>query len=116
MLDAPCSATGVIRRHPDIKSLRRAEDIAELAATQQALLHNLWPMLAPGSLLLYATCSVLKIENEQQIAAFLAVTADASEHIITADWGIARPHGRQILPGDHNMDGFYYALLRKQGA
>jgi 16S rRNA (cytosine967-C5)-methyltransferase len=113
MLDAPCSATGVIRRHPDIKSLRRAEDIAGLANTQQQLLQNLWPMLAPGGLLLYITCSVLKTENEQQVENFLAATADATELTIQANWGQARSHGRQILPGENNMDGFYYALLRK---
>lgn len=113
MLDAPCSATGVIRRHPDIKSLRRAEDIAGLANTQQQLLQNLWPMLAPGGLLLYITCSVLKTENEQQVENFLAATADATELAIQANWGQVRSHGRQILPGENNMDGFYYALLRK---
>lgn len=113
LLDAPCSATGVIRRHPDIKSLRRADDMAELAATQQQLLQNLWPMLAPGGLLLYATCSTLKAENEQQIEKFLASRSDASEQVIQPDWGMARPRGRQILPGEQNMDGFYYALLRK---
>ncbi|MBI3187231.1 MAG: 16S rRNA (cytosine(967)-C(5))-methyltransferase [Gammaproteobacteria bacterium] len=113
MLDAPCSATGVIRRHPDIKSLRQPDDITELANTQRQLLQNLWPMLAPGGLLLYITCSVLKAENEQQVAEFLATTADATEQVIQADWGQARTHGRQILPGENNMDGFYYALLQK---
>lgn len=113
MLDAPCSASGVIRRHPDIKSLRQAHDITELAATQHRLLQNLWPMLAPGGVLLYITCSVLKAENELQIAEFLAATADACERRIAADWGQARTHGRQILPGENNMDGFYYARLQK---
>ena len=113
LLDAPCSATGVIRRHPDIKSLRTADDIPELCQTQQQLLQNLWPMLTPGGLLLYVTCSVLKTENTQQIESFLATTADASEHIINASWGHAQQHGRQILPGENNMDGFYYAVLRK---
>lgn len=113
MLDAPCSATGVIRRHPDIKSLRQPDDITELANTQRQLLQNLWPMLAPGGLLLYITCSVLKAENEQQVAEFLSATSDATEQLIRADWGQARTHGRQILPGDNNMDGFYYALLQK---
>ena len=67
LLDAPCSASGVIRRHPDIKSLRQPEDIAELSATQARLLQNLWPMLAPDGLLLYVTCSVFNAENQQQI-------------------------------------------------
>ena len=115
LLDAPCSATGVIRRHPDIKSLRCADDIVELSRIQQQLLQNLWPMLAPGGLLLYVTCSIFKAENELQIEHFLATTADAREHIIAADWGEKRSHGRQIFPGEQNMDGFYYALLRKAG-
>jgi 16S rRNA (cytosine967-C5)-methyltransferase len=119
LLDAPCSATGVIRRHPDIKLLRRAEDIAQLALVQQAILQSAWTMLASGGMLLYATCSIFKQENEQQIASFLANHPDATEQALpNADagttWGIAGRHGRQILTGDAAMDGFYYALLRKQ--
>jgi 16S rRNA (cytosine967-C5)-methyltransferase len=114
LLDAPCSATGVIRRHPDIKSLRRDEDIARLAATQRTILHNLWSMLAPGGVLLYATCSVLRDENERQIEQFLAQTPDAAERKIEVNRGREQKYGRQILPGDANMDGFYYALLIKQ--
>ncbi len=113
LLDAPCSATGVIRRHPDIKLLRRANDIATLADQQRAILNNLWPLLKPGGRLLYATCSVLRQENEQVIAAFLAVHPDAREQPISALWGCALPHGRQILPGEAGMDGFYYAALIK---
>ncbi len=114
LLDAPCSGSGVIRRHPDIKLLRRASDIEILQATQQKLLHSLWSTLAPGGQLLYATCSIFKDENEHQIAQFLSKQSDAQEQIISADWGQQRSQGRQILPGEHGMDGFYYALLQKR--
>lgn len=114
LLDAPCSATGVIRRHPDIRWLRRDSDISQLTQTQGKLLQALWPRLQQGGTLLYCTCSLLAEENEQQIAAFLSTHADAEEIAISAEWGMARTHGRQILPGDHDMDGFYYCLLRKQ--
>ncbi len=114
LLDVPCSASGVIRRHPDIKLLRQSDDIVRLADTQQAILEHIWPLLAAGGQLLYVTCSVFKDENENRIAAFLDATRDAMEINIDADWGISRPHGRQILPGQNNMDGFYYALLRKK--
>lgn len=111
LLDAPCSATGVIRRHPDIKWLRRPKDIAALAATQTQILEATWRLLAPGGLLLYATCSVLREENEARIATFLNAHPDAQECRIIADWGRAVAHGRQILPGEADMDGFYYCLL-----
>ncbi|MDX5410175.1 MAG: 16S rRNA (cytosine(967)-C(5))-methyltransferase RsmB [Thauera sp.] len=123
LLDAPCSATGVIRRHPDIKSLRRAADIAALAETQAQLLDAVWPLLAPGGMLLYATCSVLRRENEQQIGGFLERHADAQERVLDVPWGRAARHGRQILPGDSGaqgpegdggMDGFYYAMLTRR--
>lgn len=113
LLDAPCSATGVIRRHPDIKLLRRAGDVAHLVIQQQNLLEALWPLLAPGGLLLYATCSVLPQENTTQIARFLAQHPDARERAIDAPWGRLVAPGRQILPGANEMDGFYYALLEK---
>ncbi len=120
LLDAPCSATGVIRRHPDIKVLRREEDIAALTQLQAEILDNLWQLLKPGGLLLYATCSILRAENDQQVAAFLArqnqLGADkgrAEEVLIEAEWGAAMPAGRQIFPGSQNLDGFYYALLKK---
>ncbi len=113
LLDAPCSGLGVIRRHPDIKLLRRASDIAALQTLQAGILDAAWSLLAPGGILLYATCSILKQENELQIAAFLARHADAVEQEIAADWGIARSHGRQIITGSANMDGFYYARLGK---
>ncbi|WP_421867840.1 16S rRNA (cytosine(967)-C(5))-methyltransferase RsmB [Motiliproteus sp.] len=116
LLDAPCSATGVIRRNPDIKYLRQAKDIATLAHLQGQILRNLWPMLKPGGRLLYATCSVLPQENAEQISAFLADQADARELPLEADWGIACSAGRQLFaqPGGH--DGFYYALLEKGSA
>ncbi|MBL1262630.1 16S rRNA (cytosine(967)-C(5))-methyltransferase RsmB [Candidatus Methylomicrobium oryzae] len=113
LVDAPCSALGVIRRHPDIKLLRRAGDIEPLAAQQRAILNAAWNMVAPGGCLLYATCSVLKEENERQMVDFLAGHPDAIEWPITAEWGTACAVGRQILPGDLAMDGFYYARLRK---
>jgi 16S rRNA (cytosine967-C5)-methyltransferase len=113
LLDAPCSALGVIRRHPDIKLLRKPQDISALQAMQQAILHAIWPLLAPGGLLLYATCSILKQENEQQIQAFLAEHSDAMELPIIADWGMVRVCGHQILTGASAMYGFYYALLNK---
>ena len=113
LLDAPCSALGVIRRHPDIKLLRRADDIPPLQALQQSILHAVWPLLAPGGVMVYATCSILKQENEQQIAAFLAEHPDAIELPIDADWGVAGSHGRQIMTGESAMDGFYYARMGK---
>ena len=114
LLDAPCSATGVIRRHPDIKVLRRDSDIAALQQEQARLLRALWQMLKPGGHLLYATCSILPEENSQQIAAFVAEYPDAQVLPLGDSWGHATAFGRQILPGDAGMDGFYYALLRKQ--
>lgn len=114
LLDAPCSALGVIRRHPDIKVLRREEDIAALAKLQSDILEASWPLLAKGGILLYATCSILRQENELQIARFLKNHADAFEIPVEADWGLARPVGRQILTGDDGMDGFYYARIGKR--
>jgi 16S rRNA (cytosine967-C5)-methyltransferase len=113
LVDAPCSATGVIRRHPDIKLLRQASDIPALAATQARILAAAWPLLAPGGLLVYATCSVLRQENEAVVAAFLAGHPDAREVPIAADVGLPVRHGRQILTGQQGMDGFYYARLEK---
>ncbi len=117
LLDAPCSATGVIRRHPDIKILRRSEDITALTRLQAQILDNLWLMLKPGGVLLYATCSILREENDYQVLSFLHRQAQQeykpTEILIEADWGNTMPAGRQILPGDQNMDGFYYALLKK---
>ncbi|MFU8787742.1 MAG: 16S rRNA (cytosine(967)-C(5))-methyltransferase RsmB [Methylobacter sp.] len=116
LLDAPCSALGVIRRHPDIKLLRRVDDIGQLQALQKAILQAVWPLLAPGGIMVYATCSILKQENEQQIAAFLAEHSDAVELQIEAEWGAARSCGRQIFTGESAMDGFYYARLSKRSS
>ncbi|NOX42781.1 MAG: 16S rRNA (cytosine(967)-C(5))-methyltransferase RsmB [Gammaproteobacteria bacterium] len=113
LLDAPCSATGVIRRHPDIKVLRRAEDIDNLVAVQAAMLAALWPLLKPGGKLLYATCSVLPQENHKQLQLFLHQHTDAKEDLIDADWGHRQNVGRQILPGENAMDGFYFARIEK---
>ncbi len=113
LLDAPCSALGVIRRHPDIKLLRRAEDIKPLQVLQKNILNAVWPLLAPGGIMLYATCSILKQENEEQIDVFLAEHPDAVELSIDAAWGFAGSHGRQIMTGELAMDGFYYARLAK---
>lgn len=115
LLDAPCSATGVIRRHPDIKLLRRPGDIETLLELQGEILRAIWPLLAPGGMLLYATCSVLPQENERCVAAFLAGRPDAEGRPMDADWGRATGIGRQILPGGAaQMDGFYYACLHKR--
>ncbi|MCB1674435.1 MAG: 16S rRNA (cytosine(967)-C(5))-methyltransferase RsmB, partial [Pseudomonadales bacterium] len=113
LLDAPCTATGVIRRHPDIKLLRKATDVEQTVAVQAQILAALWPTLKVGGRLLYATCSVLKAENELQIKAFLQNTANAQEIPLKGYWGDARLHGRQILPQINGGDGFYYCLLEK---
>lgn len=113
LLDAPCSATGVIRRHPDIKCLRRADDIKGLQQQQQQLLASLWAKLKPQGKLLYATCSILPDENEKQMAAFIEQTEDAVIQKIEADWGHGLHYGRQIFPNESAMDGFYYALIEK---
>lgn len=110
LLDAPCSATGVIRRHPDIKWLRRDRDIAELAQLQAEILNATWSHLKPGGTLVYATCSILPEENQQQIAAFLARTADA----VLTETGTPEKPGRQNLPGAEDGDGFFYAKLIKK--
>ncbi|CAI8808159.1 16S rRNA (cytosine(967)-C(5))-methyltransferase RsmB [Methylococcus capsulatus] len=115
LLDAPCSATGVIRRHPDIKLLRQAVDLDTLNELQAAILTAAWPLLKPGGILVYATCSVIRAENEAQMSRFLEAHDDAAELPPPAAWGIPLRHGRQILTGESGMDGFYYALLRKTG-
>jgi 16S rRNA (cytosine967-C5)-methyltransferase len=116
LLDAPCSATGVIRRHPDIKLLRRGSDIAALVSLQKEILNALWKQLKPGGRLVYCTCSILREENDQQIKAFLADQQDANEIPIESGWGITAEYGKQLFPGDSDMDGFYYCILEKQSA
>ncbi|MGH8402259.1 MAG: 16S rRNA (cytosine(967)-C(5))-methyltransferase RsmB, partial [Gammaproteobacteria bacterium] len=113
LLDAPCSATGVIRRHPDIKTRRHPQDVAAARALQTRLLTALWPLLARGGKLLYATCSVLSEENALQLRSFLAMQPDAKPAELGAGWGVNVPPGRQILTGEGGMDGFYYACLEK---
>jgi len=109
LLDAPCSATGVIRRHPDIKVLRRESDIAELSQLQGKMLDTLWEKLKPEGILLYATCSILPEENEQQIEAFIKRT----KNIECLPIPKAQGFGRQVFPGEGSKDGFYYCLLQK---
>ena len=114
LLDAPCSASGVIRRHPDIKLLRHQEDIAKLVQDQEQILNALWPLLKSGGMLLYATCSVLAEENTLQIQHFLQQHTDAELQPINSDWGQQQIAGKQILPGEDGMDGFFYALIQKR--
>jgi 16S rRNA (cytosine967-C5)-methyltransferase len=114
LLDVPCSATGVIRRHPDIRLLRRADDIITLAERQAVMLDALWPCLKPGGKLLYVTCSILPAENARQIEAFLRRHADARALPLSVAWGHPTGAGRQVLPGEDDMDGFFYALLERQ--
>ncbi|WP_242200563.1 MULTISPECIES: 16S rRNA (cytosine(967)-C(5))-methyltransferase RsmB [unclassified Pseudomonas] len=116
LLDAPCSATGVIRRHPDIKLTRQPDDIAALAVLQGELLDALWPTLEVGGILLYATCSTLPTENTEVIQAFLARTSGARELDLATAAGIKQPHGRQLLAQEGGHDGFYYAKLIKIAA
>lgn len=112
LLDAPCSGTGVIRRHPDIKWLRRQGDIPRFAATQAKLLTALWPTLAEGGILVFATCSILRAEGEDVVRAFLAATPDARANPLDVSWGEAQGAGQRIAPGG-DFDGFYYAQLQK---
>ncbi|MBD3585832.1 16S rRNA (cytosine(967)-C(5))-methyltransferase RsmB [Salinimonas sp. HHU 13199] len=112
LLDAPCSATGVIRRHPDIRWLRKKSDIDALIDLQASILDALWPLVKPSGTLLYATCSVLQVENSEQMRRFLARYEDASLQPLTATDTMEMP-GRQILPGEQQMDGFYYCRLLK---
>ena len=113
LLDAPCSASGVIRRHPDIKQLRRPTDVPQLVALQAHILNAVWPLLSSGGMLLYATCSILPEENDLQVDKFLQTHGDAMPINIEGNWGLQQQHGRQIMPGQQDMDGFYYACLQK---
>ncbi len=114
LADVPCSGSGVIRRHPDIKLLRRASDIAQLVNQQKKILSALWPLLKPGGLLLYSTCSIFKDENERQMEWFVENHDKCAERSLkSVQWGEECSFGRQILPGEHNMDGFFYACMQK---
>jgi len=110
LLDAPCSATGVIRRHPDIKVLRRESDIETLSELQGEMLDALWQKLKPEGVMLYATCSILPEENEQQMVDFMDRTKDAEVVPIPKAQGL----GLQVFPGDDFNDGFYYCLLKRR--
>jgi 16S rRNA (cytosine967-C5)-methyltransferase len=113
LLDAPCSATGVIRRHPDIKLLRTPKEVSNVSELQKKLLNTLWQTLKQKGLLLYVTCSVLKQENSDLIKEFINYNNDCTLIPIEAQWGIDTGYGRQILTGQDNMDGFFYACLKK---
>ncbi|MGL4674738.1 MAG: 16S rRNA (cytosine(967)-C(5))-methyltransferase RsmB, partial [Wohlfahrtiimonas sp.] len=120
LLDVPCSATGIIHRHPDIKRLRQATDIKFLVETQEKLLEHAWAQLKAGGRLLYATCSILKDENEQQMKKFFARHEDASETELDLPFAQRASYGHQILPVyselSEKMDGFYYCLIQKAHA
>ena len=113
LIDAPCSASGIVRRQPDVLLHRRESDLAALCAIQSSLLDTLWPLLAPGGTLVYATCSILHTENTAQIAAFLARTPDAGLMPLDARFGHDTGHGHQRLPGEDGRDGFFCARLQK---
>jgi 16S rRNA (cytosine967-C5)-methyltransferase len=113
LLDAPCSASAVIRRHPDIKLLRQEGDIKALAELQMTLLKTLWACLKPGGILVYATCSIFSQENSRIIERFLKAEATASLLNIDANWGIDTGFGRQLFPQQNGHDGFFYARLKK---
>ena len=113
VLDAPCSAIGVLRRHPDIRLLRQSGDIQQTVALQQQILQQMWQQLKVGGTLLYITCSVLKAENEQQMQQFFSEHQNAKEVKIDANWGITQLYGRQLLPQEGRGDGFYYCRIEK---
>jgi 16S rRNA (cytosine967-C5)-methyltransferase len=113
LLDVPCSATGVIRRHPDIKLLRRESDIVPLAGIQLGLLEAMWNILAPGGRLVYATCSVFPQENHRIIQRFMKQQTQAKLVELDVEWGRDMTAGRQLLPDPDNHDGFFYAVLER---
>lgn len=113
VLDAPCSAIGVMRRHPDIRLLRQSADIQQTVELQQQILEQMWSQLKVGGTLLYITCSILKAENEQQMQQFFAQHADAKEIKIVTDYGVEQQYGRQLLPEAGRGDGFYYCWIEK---
>jgi len=115
LLDVPCSTTGVIRRHPDIKLLRQPAEIAQFSITQHEILESMWPLLKHKGKLVYATCSLLRQENDRQIEKFIQGRKDVQVTAIEPDpeWGVITEFGRQTIPGVDDMDGFYYAALEK---
>jgi 16S rRNA (cytosine967-C5)-methyltransferase len=112
LIDAPCSGSGVIRRHPDIKHNRQPADIDALCDVQARLLESLWPLVASGGRLMYVTCSVFPEENQNQIRAFLERHPEAIVEPLPIQVGIDCAVGRQTLPGVHNMDGFFFSMLK----
>ncbi len=114
LLDAPCSGTGTLRRHPDIRLLKGADDLATFQALQRTMLDNLWSCLASGGILLYCTCSILQEENDAVLQGFLAAHPEAQILPIDADWGTATEFGRQLLPRHQGPDGFYFARLQRR--
>jgi 16S rRNA (cytosine967-C5)-methyltransferase len=113
LADVPCSGTGVIRRHPDIKLLRQHSDLEQFHRQQLSILKFLWPQLSPGGELLYVTCSIVKQENDQTIDTFLEQTPSAEHETIAADWGVQTSRGRQLLPSLDGADGLYFSRLKK---
>lgn len=114
LIDAPCSATGIVRRQPDVLLHRREADIPALCATQTRLLEALWPLLASGGTLVYATCSILRAENTAQVEGFLARTPTAQLQSLDARFGHDTGAGHQRLPGEDGRDGFFIARLQKR--
>lgn len=113
LLDVPCTASGIIRRHPDIKFLRQQQDVTNIISEQKTILDKIWPLLKTGGKLLYSTCSIFKVENDDQIQSFLERHQDAQLQNINVNWGNKTPYGIQIFPGQDNMDGFYYSCIVK---
>jgi 16S rRNA (cytosine967-C5)-methyltransferase len=117
LIDAPCTASGVVRRHPDGKWLKRATDLRALVAEQRRILEALWPTLKPGGKILYVTCSVFRDENIRQVEAFLSRHGDAAQQTVVWPAGIDAHEGGQLLPAGapdtHNHDGFYCAAFTK---
>jgi 16S rRNA (cytosine967-C5)-methyltransferase len=113
LLDSPCSATGVIRRHPDIRFHRKLVDLRSVTLIQHALLRNLWPLLKVGGKLLYVTCSVMSIENDRSVETLIKNNNNVDIEDIIIGCGLKKKYGVQILPGESNMDGFYFSLLKK---
>ncbi len=113
LLDVPCTGTGVMRRHPDIKLRRQAENALQFAAQQLSLLEKAWFILKPGGKLLYTTCSIFPEENHVCIKKFLAMHPQAKSIKLPSSLGIDSGYGHQRLPGIHAGDGFFYALLQK---
>ncbi|MBA3929249.1 MAG: 16S rRNA (cytosine(967)-C(5))-methyltransferase [Xanthomonas sp.] len=116
LLDAPCSATGIVRRQPDVLLHRRSEDVAALAALQARMLDAAWRVLRPGGLLVYTTCSILRVENALQVETFFRRHADAEPVPAAQAWGLRDSAGAQRFPGEAMMDGFFYAGLRKRAS